>query len=95
MTMQQEAQRPRNLLRSAGAIFLGLATVFVLSLMTDHVFHALGVHPIFGQPMQDNRLNALALAYRCIYAIVGTTIAARLAARDSMLHAERGRFTFG
>ena len=51
--------------------------------------------PAFGQPMQDNRLNALALAYRCIYVIVGSTIAARFASRDSMLHAERGRFTFG
>ena len=91
MTLQTtETPRPRTFLRSTGAILLGLVTVFVLSLATDQIFHALDIYPPWGQPMQDNRFNALALAFRCLYAIVGSTIAARFVSR----HAEGGGLTF-
>ena len=35
--------RPRGILRSIGAVFVGLVAIFVLSLATDQLFHALGV----------------------------------------------------
>jgi hypothetical protein len=55
--------------------------VFVLSLGTDQVLHVLNVYPPWDQPMYDPRLNALALAYRCVYGVVGSYIIARLRRR--------------
>ncbi|MGH8501885.1 MAG: hypothetical protein ACREVE_05325 [Gammaproteobacteria bacterium] len=40
-----------------------------------------------GQPMRDWSDNLLALAYRCVYAVVGSYIAARFAPRNPMRHA--------
>jgi hypothetical protein len=37
--------------------------------------------------MHNTSLNLLALAYRCVYAVVGSYIAARLAPRAPMRHA--------
>jgi len=47
----------------------------------------LEVYPPWGQPMRDPVLLLLALAYRCVYAVVGSYIAARLAPRNPMRHA--------
>jgi hypothetical protein len=69
-----------------GAVLLGFLVVVVLSLATDQVLHVLQVYPPWGQPMWDPRLNLLALAYRCVYAVVGSYIAARLAPRNPMRH---------
>ncbi|MGQ0657906.1 MAG: hypothetical protein ACT4NU_07405 [Chromatiales bacterium] len=77
---------PRRLWRSTGAVLSGLA-VFVLSLGTDQVLHALEVYPPWGQPMHNPGLDLLALAYRCVYAVVGSYIAARFAPRNPMRHA--------
>lgn len=79
--------RPRNLVRSTGAILLGFVTVVVLSLATDQVLHALEVYPPWGEPMNDPGLNLLALAYRCVYAVLGSYLAAKLAPRNPMRHA--------
>src|SRR5215467_7425361 len=89
MTMQAPApsREPRNLWRSTGAIVLGFVAVVVLSLGTDEVLHLLKVYPPWGQPMQDPRLNFLALSYRIVYTIMGSYIAARFAPRNPMLHA--------
>ena len=78
---------PRDVLRSTGAILLGLVVVFVLSLGTDQILHMLGVYPPWGQPMYDPGLNLLALAYRCVYAVVGSYIAAKYAPHAPMRHA--------
>jgi hypothetical protein len=78
---------PRNLWRSAGAVLLGFLVVVVLSLGTDQVLHVLGVYPPWGQPMYDTGLNLLALAYRIVYAILGSYVAARFAPRNPMRHA--------
>ena len=78
---------PRRLWRSAGAVLLGLFAVAVVSLGTDHVLHVLEVYPPWGQPMYDTGLLLLALAYRSIYAVLGSTIAARFAPRNPMRHA--------
>ena len=78
---------PHRLWRSVGAVLLGFVVVVVLSLGTDQVLHVLGVYPPWGQPMWDPRLNLLALAYRCVYAVVGSYVAAWAAPRNPMRHA--------
>jgi hypothetical protein len=88
MTVQATpSASPRRLWRSTGAVLLGFFAVVVLSLGTDQVLHVLGVYPPWGQPMQEPRLNFLALAYRTVYAVVGSYIAARFAPRNPMRHA--------
>jgi hypothetical protein len=77
----------RRLWRSTGAVLPGLLAVAALSLGTDQAFHMLEVYPPWGQPMPDPGLNLLALAYRIVYAILGSYIAARLAPRNPMRHA--------
>jgi hypothetical protein len=85
--MTETSTHPRRLWRSTGAVLLGLVAVVALSLGTDQVLHMLEVYPPWGQPMHDPGLNLLALAYRCVYAIVGSYIAARFAPRNPMRHA--------
>ena len=79
--------RPRRLGRSIGAVLAGLIVIFVLSLGTDQILHVLGVYPPWGQPMYEPGLNLLALAYRCVYAVLGCYLAARLAPHAPMRHA--------
>jgi hypothetical protein len=85
--MTQAQPRPRSWLRSIGAVFAGILTIFVLSLGTDQVFHTLGVYPPWGQPMRETGLLVLAFGYRLIYDIFGCYLTARLAPYASMGHA--------
>lgn len=85
--MTKTNTHPRRLWRSAGAIFLGFVAVVVLSLGTDQVMHMLNVYPPWGQPMNDTGDNLLALAYRCVYGVLGSYIAARFAPHNPMRHA--------
>jgi hypothetical protein len=78
---------PRRLWRSTGAVLLGFVAVVVLSLGTDQVLHVLQVYPPWNQPMFDPALNLLALAYRCVYTVVGGYITAMLAPHNPMRHA--------
>lgn len=73
--------------RSTGALLAGLITIVALSLLTDQVLHALDVYPPWGEPMHEPELNALALAYRCVYAVLGCYLAARFAPTAPMRHA--------
>lgn len=82
-----ETRDRSNVLRSIGAVVAGLLAIFVLSLGTDQIFHSLGVYPPWGEPMRETGDNLLALAYRCIYAIFGCYLAARLAPQNPMRHA--------
>src|ERR1700704_266176 len=82
-----QTTQPRNLLRSTGAILLGLFAVVVLSLGTEEVLHLLRVYPPWSEPMYAPGLNLLALAYRIVYAVIGSYIAARFAPRNPMRHA--------
>jgi hypothetical protein len=75
-----------NLLRSILAVFLGFVAVVALSLGTDQVFHVLNVFPPWSQPMNDTSDNVLALAYRCVYGVLGSYITARFAPHSPMLH---------
>jgi surface polysaccharide O-acyltransferase-like enzyme len=81
-----ETRRLRGILRSVGAVFAGVLTVFILSLGTDVLLHATGIYPPWFQPM-SNALFLVATAYRIVYGILGGYIAARLALDRPMLHA--------
>jgi len=67
-------------------VLAGLLTVVILSLGTDLALHASGIFPPWGEPM-DDALFLLATAYRSIYAVAGSYIAARLAPDRPMQHA--------
>jgi hypothetical protein len=73
--------------RSTGALLAGLITIVGLSLITDQILHSLDVYPPWGEPMHEPELNALALVYRCVYAVIGCYLAARLAPSAPMRHA--------
>ena len=73
-------------LRSVGAVLAGLIAVVVLSTATDAVLHSTGVFPPLGTPMSDSQF-AFALAYRSIFAVAGSYLAARLAPARPMQHA--------
>ncbi len=75
-----------NLLRSLLALFLGFVTVVFLSLGTDQLFHVLRVFPPWNEPMNETGDNILALAYRCVYGVVGSDVTARFAPHSPMLH---------
>ena len=81
-----ETQQPRRMLRSIGAVVAGLLAVIILSLGTDVVMHATKVFPPWGERMTD-ALFVLATAYRSVYAVAGSYIAARLAPDRPMRHA--------
>ena len=85
--MTETSAQPRRLWRSTGALLAGFIVVVVLSLGTDQLLHVLEVYPPWGQPMYDTGLLSLALAYRCVYGVIGGYIVASLAPRNPMRHA--------
>jgi hypothetical protein len=87
MRMTETSTVARRLWPSVGAVLLGVVTVIVLSLGTDQVLHVLEVYPPWGEPTYDPGLCLLALAHRCLYAVGGSYIAARLAPHHPMRHA--------
>lgn len=74
-------------MRSAGAVFAGFVTVFVLSLGIDQVLHVLQVYPPWGEPMHAPSMNLLALSYRIPIGVLGGWVTARLAPHSPMRHA--------
>jgi len=82
--------RPRRVLRSVAAVFVGSLVGAALSLGTDQVLHVLEVYPPWGQPMQEPGLNLLALSYRLPFQVVGGWVIARLAPYAPMGHALTG-----
>jgi hypothetical protein len=84
--MTGTSTHPRRWLRSTAAVLVGVFTIVVLSVGTDQMLHALGVYPPWGQPMGD-ALFLLATAYRIVYGVAGSYIAARLAPDRPMAHA--------
>jgi peptidoglycan/LPS O-acetylase OafA/YrhL len=75
-----------GLWRSVGAVVGGIVVGVVLTLITDVLLHAVGVFPPWGQPVSDGPL-VLATAYRIVFGIVGSYVAARLAPDRPMRHA--------
>ena len=64
----------------------GLLVSIILSVGTDAILHAAGVFPPWGQRVADAAL-LLATAYRTVYGVTGSYIAARLAPNRPMTHA--------
>jgi hypothetical protein len=58
----------------------------ILSIVTDALFHKLGVFPPLGEYIPDKSF-LLATAYRVIFGIIGSYITARLAPHGPMRHA--------
>ena len=73
-------------LRSLGAILTGIVVIFVTSTATDLVLHQTGVFPPPGQAMAAG-LWLLATVYRCVFAVFGCWLAARMAPDRPMWHA--------
>jgi hypothetical protein len=76
-----------NIWKSIGAILAGFIVVSAVSLGTDEVFHILKVYPPWGEPIRAPGANALALAYRIVYSVLGGYITAKLAPRNPVKHA--------
>jgi hypothetical protein len=81
-----DAQSPRHIGRSIGAVLAGMLAVVVLSLGTDLALHAAGIFPPLDQRMSD-ALFVLATAYRTVYAVVGGYVTAWLAPNRPIYHA--------
>jgi hypothetical protein len=79
-------QKPRNLARSALAVFAGLLTVVVLSIATDIALQKT-LFPAMNTPSAGDGLLALALGYRAIITALGGFVTARLAPRNPLGHA--------
>src|SRR5258705_12658276 len=86
MTIPMGETPARRRGRSLIALAAGLLAGVILSLGTDQILHALKIYPPWGQPMSDG-LFPLATAYRVVYTILGSYIAARLAPDRPMWHA--------
>lgn len=76
----------RSIGRSIGALVAGLVTGIVLTLGTDAILHVTGIFPPSGQAMSSG-LFMLATAYRVIYSVLASYVAARLAPDRPMWHA--------
>jgi hypothetical protein len=69
--------------RGIGAVLIGFIAAAILDIATDMALQALG---LFAAPDATYPF-ALALFYRCVYAVFGAWLAARLAPSAPMLHA--------
>lgn len=80
-------EQPPNPLRSVFAVLLGFVATVALSLATDHVLQLAKVYPGWGHPVEEPKLNFLALSYRCVFSVLGSYLAAKAAPRRPMRHA--------
>ena len=78
---------PRQLLRSVGALLLGLAVVVILSLAADQVARMLGLLPPLDEPAPESGALVLPFAYRSVIVVLGAYIVARFAPYAPMGHA--------
>lgn len=76
----------RKLLKSAGAVVVGLLVIVLISSATDGILWAAGVLPKPDQPQSDPLL-LLATVYRTLYSIAGAYLTARLAPEKPLQHA--------
>ena len=81
-----EAHPPRRLGRSLIALLAGMLTGILLSLGTDVLLHKIGLFPPLGDPV-SSPLLLVATAYRTIYGVIASYVAARLAPSEPMMHA--------
>jgi hypothetical protein len=74
-------------MRSVGPVVLGLLVIVLLSHGTDELMNLVGIFPGRGKPLLAGGLFAVALAYRTLYGVVGSYVAARTARDRPMRHA--------
>jgi hypothetical protein len=67
-------------------VLAGFVAVVALSIGTDFAMQAVGIFPPLGQRVTD-ALLVLATAYRTVYSIAGSYLAARLAPNRPLRHA--------
>ena len=82
----ETAIRPRRIGKSVAALIAGFVVNVALSLGTDIAFHAMGMLPALGQPMNDLQ-SAMACGYRTLYSVISSYVVARLAPYAPMGHA--------
>jgi hypothetical protein len=75
--------------KSIGAVAAGVIFVVVVTTIVDIVLHAVHVFPPMDQPI-DDRLAALATAYRIVISVAGAWLTAWLAPDRPMRHAMWG-----
>jgi hypothetical protein len=75
-----------NIWKSIVAVFAGAVVAVVLSIGTDLLMHKAGIFPALGQATSDSLL-LLAAAYRAVYGVLGSYVAAKLAPNRPMMHA--------
>ena len=78
---------PRHLLRSIGALLLGLVVVVALSLAADQLARMLGLLSALDEPAQESSALVLPFAYRSVIVVLGSYIVARFAPYAPMGHA--------
>jgi hypothetical protein len=78
---------PRQWLRSAGALLLGLVVVVILSLVADQVARMLGLLPRLDQPAPESGTLVLPFVYRSVIVVLGAYVVARFAPYAPMGHA--------
>ena len=87
MTTTDEARRPRRLGRSALAVLAGLAANVVLAMLADELMYALSVFPRPPAVSYETGPYIIATAYRAVFGVAGSWLAARLAPSHPMRHA--------
>ena len=87
MTTTDEARPPRRLGRSALAVLAGLAANVVLAMLADQLMYALGVFPRPPAVSYATGPYIIATAYRALFGVAGSWLAARLAPNHPMRHA--------
>ena len=87
MTTTGEARPPRRLGRSALAVLAGLAANVVLAMLADQLMYALGAFPRPPAISYATVPYIIATAYRAVFGVAGSWLAARLAPSHPMRHA--------
>ena len=87
MTTTDEVRPRRRLGRSALAVLAGLAANVVLAMLADQLMYALGVFPRPPAVSYATGPYIIATAYRAVFGVAGSWLAARLAPSHPMRHA--------
>ena len=83
-----DSNPPRRIGRSVGAVLAGIVVGVAITLGTDEILHIVGVFPPWGASMVGfEGALFLATAYRTVYGVLASYIAARLAPDRPMMHA--------
>ena len=73
-------------MKSILAVVAGVIFIVVITTVVDILLHVAGVFPPMDQPI-DDKLSALATAYRVVISVAGAWLTARLAPSKPMKHA--------